>query len=521
MTSPAGFIDFFVLEAAEYVEQLDALMLQAPHGAPDGEVMQRTGRALRGAATMAKLPAFAELAAAVEGIGRATRDDVIDWNQALRSAMIATIDDLKIMVRAARTWSDADTQRAATRTRELAGFAPAPRRSTSVHAVPARPEYLVGEANNIAAGLELLATRPDNRASAGAVLGRVRGLRGVAGIKELPPLADVAEAAENAARPLELGELRLSLERVEVLRAAAALLRRIAAALRDGKPTSAPSEEYEKFLAASEALERTGDDGATIVPIASLFHGDDGPHVVTRAPNPPTTPNQRFRMEAVSQAEHLKGLVAEARATADPQAREQARRNLRRALRGLRLAAESFAEQDVVDLMTANANVADTVDDQSLATIERIVQTIAYPDAPVSPSAPTPIVQARAIPPSPPAAAPAVPAMPAMPAMPVTPAAPARPTPARPTPAVGAAAMGATSSLDEGIASLDAFAAQPFAEPAVVHESVVPIDALVYRGQAAVARAIELRDRIRHTGGPPPSELLDELFDLLDLAVAE
>ncbi|OYV65122.1 MAG: hypothetical protein B7Z72_12515, partial [Gemmatimonadetes bacterium 21-71-4] len=237
MTSPAGFIDFFVLEAGEYIEQLDGLTQRAGGSAPDGAEMQRTARALRGAATMAKLPPFAELAGAVEGIGRATRDDVVDWTPALRSAMIAAIDDLKILVRAARAWGDAETDRARARTRELAAFAPAPRRSVSVAAQPAPPSYLVGEANNIAAGLELLATRPDNRASAGVVLGRVRALRGVAGIKELPPLADVAEAAETAARPLELGEPRLSLERVEVLRAAAALLRRIAAALRDGKPT--------------------------------------------------------------------------------------------------------------------------------------------------------------------------------------------------------------------------------------------------------------------------------------------
>ncbi|OYV68055.1 MAG: hypothetical protein B7Z72_08745, partial [Gemmatimonadetes bacterium 21-71-4] len=183
MTSPAGFIDFFVLEAGEYIEQLDGLLLQAPAGAPDGETMQRTGRALRGAATMAKLPAFAELAAAVEGIGRATRDGVIDWNPALRGAMIAAIDDLKILVRAARAWGDPEVRRAAERARELSAYAPAARRVTAAMAAPAAPAYLVSEANNIAAGLELLATRPDNRGSAENVLSRVRALRGVAGIK--------------------------------------------------------------------------------------------------------------------------------------------------------------------------------------------------------------------------------------------------------------------------------------------------------------------------------------------------
>jgi chemotaxis protein histidine kinase CheA len=514
MTSGGGFIDFFVLEANEYIEQLDGLMLQARDGAPDGDAVQRTGRALRGAATMAKLPAFAELAAAVEGIGRASRDGVIEWNAALRAAMISAVDDFKILVRGARNWGEAEVQRAEARKRELASFAPAPRRSSAVAAQPAPPGYLVGEANNIAAGLELLVTRPDHQAGAGAVLSRVRALRGVAGIKDLPPLPEVAEAAENAARPLELGEPRLSIERVELLRASAVLLRRIAAALREGRPTSEPSAEYEQFVAASERLENAGDDSGRIVPIASLFFDDDGPHVVSQAPNPPTTPKQRFRMEAVSLAEHLKGLVAAVRSMQDPQERERARRDLRRSLRNIRQAAESFGEDDVVRLITSQANVADTVDEASLAQIERIVQTIAYPDAPVSPSAPTPIVQRPAVPKPPPT--------PIAPMTPVTAHTPAAPmAPVRPTPAVPTAAMGAASALDEGIASLDSFAAQPFAEPAPIEEAVVPIDALVYRGRAAVERAVQLRDQIRQAGGTPAPELLSELFDLLDLALAE
>jgi chemotaxis protein histidine kinase CheA len=500
MTSPAGFIDFFVLEAGEYIEQLDGLLLRAGGGAPGGEEVQRTARALRGAAMMAKLPAFAELAAAVEGVGRAMRDGVIEWTPALRAAMVAAVDDLRILVRAARGWGDADARRAIGRAHELAAFAPAARPSAPAPAQSAPPAYLVGEANNIAAGLELLATRPDNRASAGVVLGRVRALRGVAGIRELPPLADVAEAAENAARPLELGAPRLSPERVEVLRASAALLRRIAAAIRDGQPTSAPSADYERFLAATEALETGEEQDARIVPVDSLFHQDEGPHVVARAPNPPTTPQQRFRMEATSQAEHLKGLVAEARATADPQARERARRELRRALRALRLSAESFGEENVAELVASHANAADTLDEHALATIERVVQTIAYADAPVSPSAPTPYVQLQAIPSAP---------------------APRTPTPSRSTPALAAALVPAPSTLDEGIAALDAFAAQPFAEPAPMAETVVPVDALLYRGRAAMERAVELRDQIRQAGGTPSPELLSELFDLLDLALAE
>ena len=74
MTAPAGFLDFFVLEAGDYIEQLDALMLAAGNVGPDLEALQRSARALRGSATMAKLPAFAEMAAGIERVGHGLRE---------------------------------------------------------------------------------------------------------------------------------------------------------------------------------------------------------------------------------------------------------------------------------------------------------------------------------------------------------------------------------------------------------------------------------------------------------------
>ena len=50
---------------------------------------------------------------------------------------------------------------------------------------------------------------------------------------------------------------------------------------------------------------------------------------------------------------------------------------------------------------------------------------------------------------------------------------------------------------------------------------VVPIEALLYRGRAALVRAVAVRDEIRQRDGTPSSDALAELFDLLDLAAAE
>ena len=62
MTAPSGILDFLVLEASEYIEQLDGLVLAGGTGGPNAESFQRAARALRGSATMARLNAFAGLA---------------------------------------------------------------------------------------------------------------------------------------------------------------------------------------------------------------------------------------------------------------------------------------------------------------------------------------------------------------------------------------------------------------------------------------------------------------------------
>ena len=49
---------------------------------------------------------------------------------------------------------------------------------------------------------------------------------------------------------------------------------------------------------------------------------------------------------------------------------------------------------------------------------------------------------------------------------------------------------------------------------------IVPIEALLYRGNAALERARVLRDELRRRGSADP-ESLHELYDLLDLARAD
>ena len=543
-TNPAAsFLDFFVLEAGEYVERLDALLLRATDAGPDSDALQRAARALRGSATMAKLPSFAELASSVEAVGRGLRDGSLGWEPGLKGALTAAIDDLKILVRAARAWSPAEDQWALQRVAELAHF---------VKALPIIPQpqpprtgldqaFFANEANSIAAGLDLLAARPDDRTEAITVLQRVRATRGVAGVNDVPALAAVLEATESALRVVEQGEPRLSSERVNLLRSAGNLLRTIAGALTGGEPVKVDTPQYRGFLIALDGMMAETSGADRVIPIADLFYNDAGPHIVSAAPNPPTAPIQRFRMEVVSLGEHLHRVIEEARRATDEIQREHARGQLGRALRAIRATAASFGQMAVAQTVEAYLERTGDLNVSALDAISTFAATIS-PAA----SAPTPQVQSAVQPLRMSQAQRAVanigmPRAEAPPAAPVrhTPAAPpATPTPvashpatpraqpaaaahARVLEAVAAPKPDPSRTLDSAIAAFDSLSEERYAEPAQLEEEVVPVDALLYRGRAALDRAMEIRDQLRRAGGSPPPELLEELYDLVELARAD
>jgi len=567
MTSPTGasFLDFFVLEAGEYVEQIDGLLLRATEAGPDPDTLQKVSRALRGSATMARLPSFAELASTVESVGRALRQGTLPWDQGVKGAMIAAVDDLKLLVRAARSWSATEDQWAARRIAELSRYAgpgttAAASAASAATATGASGAFFASEATTIGAELDVLAERPTDRAHAATALRRVRAMRGVAGVRDVPGLSEAAEAAESAIHPMELGQ-PLVADRITMLRAAAELLRAVAAAIVSGQQVSTSTPAYRAYLSALDAMEAHERGTERVIPIAELFYDDAGPHIVENAPHPPTTPGQRFRMEVVSFGEHLHRVIDEARRATDDIQREHARGELGRALRAIRATAASFSQMAVAQTVEGHLERTGDLTAAALDSISQFAASISpAPQLPppvaqhsvpfrmthareavaslgaertpaAAPTAPpmTPVVPPPASQPprasgsharvfaavTPPAAAakPAAPAAPAirtahpMPTAPATSAAPPRPVPTAPP-----------ASMDDAIAAFDTLSGERFAEPRALGDDVVPVDALLYRGQAALERAIELRDALRRSGGPPAPEVLEEIYDLLDLA---
>jgi chemotaxis protein histidine kinase CheA len=580
MSEGPGFLEFFILEASDYVEQLDGLLLGGSSTGPDADALQRVARALRGTATMAKLPTFADVAAAVERVGRAMQEGALRWDPALSGALVATIDDLKTLLHSARTWSPAEDRRATSRTAELARFAPprpfTPPRDPGNHRdAIAGSAFLATEAANIAAGLELLATRAGAPDTASNLLRRVRALRGVAGVKAVAPLADVLEAIEDAARGLESNERTLTPEVRQLLETAAEYLRVISSALRFDGDFDAPSAARDAFVAAHAKWVNQESGKEKVVPISTLFYADGGSGVVEAAQNPPTSTADRFHLELVSHAEHLRQVVDSVR-NGDAGTTERDRRNVLRALRDLEAAAESFGESSVADFVRGHLAAASRLDDGGLAKLDELASLLSEqganrqelsardvgtssPIAAPSQPAPQPAVEQPA-PPQPAAveipnaaepvhehvpepfsapiaepsiSVPPIPEIPEPAPAPVAAAAATREqtpkhvpetspheTPHRPTPAE-VIASAASTLIDMSLAALDSLTSVPWiSQVEIPEETIVPIESLLYRGNAALDRAIEIRDELRRTDSTDATAL-EELFDLLELARAE
>lgn len=511
MSGPAGFLEFFILEASDYVEQLDRLLLDGGTNGPDAGGLQRVSRALRGTATMAKLPSFADVAAALERVGRALQDGTLRWDPGLGGALIAAIDDLKILLRGARSWSGEEEHRARYRAAELSKYAPAapPGTPSGRDGGPATAAtFLATEAWNIAAGLELLTAHAGDPATAANVLRRIRALRGVAGISDVNPLADVLEATEDAGRTLETSSEAMTSEVRSLLESAAAQLRTLSSALRTGGEVNAPSDTRDAFESAREAWNAKMSERERVVPISELFYTQET-GVVEEAAAPPTSAAERFRLELVSLGEHLHQVVVAARRSTDPSSVARSRREISRAMRALESAAASFGRRDIAMAIADRARESEAAANPDLAALDQIAGLLAQPGLDINelatrlyraaapPARYAPFAEA-ALAPTPPSATPAT----------------AASVPRAPTPAA--------SLIESTLAALEGLEPAAFAERVSIPEDrLVPIEDLLYRGRAALDRAVEIRDALRSAKRYDDREALDELFDLLDLARAE
>ena len=305
---PLGMSDFFSLEAGEYLERLDALLAKAE--SPSADEFVRLARALRGSALMANQHAIARAAAGVEALARAVRERRRAWDPATKQLAVRGVDDLKIFVRQARAWTDADTVKAEGLAQELEQHAGRP--SAQVRAAEALGldagvrAFVAREGAAIASALDraaqALTANPAAPDPLPIVLRTLQPLRGLAAVNDLPPLPDLLEGIERATGELSNSGLEPHINVGELFKTAAAAIARAAREVADRGRPDPESADFRQFAGLLVQFMESEPD---VVSIGALYYSDSGPHIVSRGV-PAARPSTLGRLELVSHGEHLR-----------------------------------------------------------------------------------------------------------------------------------------------------------------------------------------------------------------------
>src|SRR5947207_2803953 len=312
MTQPLGMSDFVALEAGEYLDRLDALL--QPPAQPAAEELVRLARALRGSALMASQQGIARAAMGFEALARGVREGRRPWDTATKQLAVRAVDDLKIFVRKAATWTDADTAKAealASQLEQLGGRPSAQVRAAEAIGLDAGARAFVArEGAAIASALDragrALRTNPMAHDPLQQVLKALQPLRGLAALNDLPPLPDLLEGIEEAiaeigrtsgAPPPGMGDTI-----AELFQMAATS---IAHAAREVAERGRPDPESAEFRKFAGLLVQFMESEPEIVPIETVA-------TIVRRGTPPAGPGESARpgtlgrLELVSHGEHLR-----------------------------------------------------------------------------------------------------------------------------------------------------------------------------------------------------------------------
>jgi HPt (histidine-containing phosphotransfer) domain-containing protein len=553
-SQPLGMSDFFALEAGEYLDRLDALL--QGDAAPAADEFVRLARALRGSALMASQQPIARAASGLESLARAVREGRRSWDPSTKQVAVRTVDDLKIFVRRATSWTEADTAKAealAAQLEQLAGRPSAQVRAAEALGLDAGARAFVArEGAAIASALDraaqVLRSNPLAHDPLQHVLKALQPLRGLAALNDLPPLPDLLEGIERAIGELARSSAAPGALVGELFQSAAAS---IAHAARQVAERGRPDPEGAEFRRFATLLMQFMESEPDVVPVNTLFYGDGGPDVVRRgtsAARPPTL----GRLELVSQGEHLRQAADSLERAPSPTQRELRAHTLGGTFRALggagggegsggpvgdRVAEFAQAAREAVasgvavqqavafaaqlrragDVLSRSASGDEAALAAELAAVTAAVRALggsggAAPAPPVVPIASL----------APAAAAPA-------PRSPL----PARPGSDPPVPESGdlvgswaayqrlvAAGVG-PASLDELLRapSLDTTRPAAAAPRGDQEPPLVDIRTLVYRGERARLRAQELREAAARVTGDGLRTIIDEVCDLVVLAL--
>jgi chemotaxis protein histidine kinase CheA len=124
MATPARLLDFFILEAGDYLLRLETILTKQGMQGADAAQFAAAARGLRGSATMARATGVSSLAATVERIANAVVQGATAWEPELQRALVGAIEDLKVMVHGVREWGSEQENRVQQALSSLARYAP-------------------------------------------------------------------------------------------------------------------------------------------------------------------------------------------------------------------------------------------------------------------------------------------------------------------------------------------------------------------------------------------------------------
>lgn len=552
MPSPIGTLEFFVLEAGEYLERLATLV--AKPGGPAADELVRYARALRGSALMASQQPMSKAAAGLEALGRALREGRRQWDPRCTEVAGQAVEELKGLLRQVTQWTPEDEIRAARVTEELQGLAgpppePVEQRRSGDRRAPAGPDagvraFVAREAALIAGALDravrALEAAPADHAPLHMVLRRMQSLRGLATLSDLTPLPEILDGVERAIADLSRLGAPPPAAPLVFAAAARALTRVSTEVAGAGRPDIASPEtaDFAVRLISVFAVE------PDVVPAESLAPAD-AEAIMRRGAVPESPPPTA--LELVGQGEYLVQVADDLERASYPALRALRLHALVSALHGAARPATGGVGRAIAGVLDAARRAAMRpdfpADPELLGGLRRIgaVLRSLKPDADLGElgrmlgGEREPETAAAAPPPTPaptfaeaPAAAP-VEAVRRPPAVePVAVPAPPPPSPIADLVTVEEDAVPITHLLEETNDLAGSLLTLLRLRGANGQDASPAIDVreLVYRGRRALDRAIELRQAVaaRLAAGEPPEQwrpALDELLDLLPLAAEE
>jgi len=566
---PLGMSDFFALEAGEYLERLDGLLAKGDN--PSADEIVRLARALRGSALMANRHAIARTAAGLEAVARAVREGRRAWDPQTQQLAIRGVDDLKVFVRQAASWTDADTAKAEALALELEQVAGRP--SAQIRAVEAlgldagARAFVAREGAAIAGALEraaqALRANPLAHDPLQHVMRALQPLRGLAALSDLPPLPDLLEGIERCIGELSRSGLEPPANVGDLFQVAGSA---IARAAREVAERGRPDPEGADFRQFAGLLVKFMESEPDAVSIGSLYYSDSGPHIVSRGV-PAARPSTLGKLELVSHGEHLRQAADSLERAPSATQRELRAHTLGTTFRALanagggvladRVAQFAIAAREAVASGIAVSSAAAFAaelrragdllarsgagDEEALATeldsLTAALRTI-QPGAAPAPTAPAPRPTPAPLPAPPRVATPVVPSVRAAPAPAPAPVSPQRTDQAGgETPdlvgswaayqrlAEGGFGAASLTELVAGTAAVERAPAPgtplglPTPTPPSAEPPAVDVRTLLYRGDRALRRAQELRAASKQASGDDLRELVEEVCDLVALAL--